>query len=1193
MRTIYVVFVMLWCGSVSAETTGVSRKDLAKRERKSDTLFAALTPEESGIAPVLVKDPNHPLGYFYGSGIEASGVATGDIDGDGRPDVFLASAPGMNKLYRQVSPLKFEDITAGSGLESDQSFSRGASMVDIDNDGDQDIYVVNYGQPNALYINEGTDGKVPVKFSEMAGAFGLATMDACLMPAFCDYDLDGDLDMYLVTNEFIWPPTNPVPELKEMLGQSNGKPVLMPPYDKFFRITGYRKSAADGFDVKIDRTGQADYLYRNNGDGTFTDVTVAAGMEPGNGRGLSATWWDYNNDGLMDLYVGNDWADRDYLYENQGDGTFRDVIADAVPYSSMFSMGADTGDLNGDGLMDFMIADMAGTTHYKKKISMGAMKADQLDFMINARPTPNMRNMVFLGTGTERLIEAGQMMGLANTDWSWAVKIADFDNDGRSDVFVTNGMEQNVRQMEGGSPGNEDELFNEKNLALRNEGDLRFVSKGTEWGLDHYGFSLAAATCDFDRDGDLDALVIHRGEMPTLYENTSAVQGLLVKLHGRESNRDGLGAIIRMETSEGVQVRDVRLSRGYLSSDEAVSHFGLGQAKVKSLTVDWPSGHRQTFADISAGGIYEITEPEGAPGKKTAQPLAKAWFAPLDLNVRHDENVFDDFELQRLLPNRLSQLGPGVAAGDVDNDGDDDFALGGALGSRTKLAFNDGSGNFVKVVEIPGSEKYEDMGLLFLDADADGDLDLYVVSGGVELRAAGLRDRLYLNDGSGVFSEAEEGTLPPIEDSGGSVAAADVDRDGDLDLFICGRVVPGEYPSAAQSRLLMNDSGKFTVAQVPALTDFGMATGAEFADIDGDGWQDLLVAREWGSVAFLRNDKGKLIDQTAAAGLAEHSGWWNGVATGDFDRDGDVDFVATNFGLNTKYHATAEHPALLYYGKFGTDTMQVVEAEFEGKTLFPVRGRSCSTQAMPHLGKKFQTFHSFALADLEEIYTEPVLENATKFAATNLSSGVFLNDGKGRFVFHPLRRLAQIAPGFGIVVGDLDGDGILDLYLAQNFYTPQPETGRMSGGVGLLLRGKGDGDFEPMWPKESGVIMPEDAKGACIADLNADGSPDLLLSANNGPARGFVSQEEGKWVQIKLRSKAAGNPNAIGARVTVSLPDGSKLMQEVHAGSGYLGQSAPALYFPGGAENASVRWSDGHSSEHPILAGKEKILLSE
>ena len=937
------------------ETKSVQRVEIKSQKLTSNAssssgkkLFVSLSPEESGIKSEIIQKADHPYAYFYNSGLEASGVAVGDIDRDGLPDLFLASSPGGNRLYRQISPLKFEDITQGSGLEKDNAWGRGASLVDIDNDGDLDIYVANYGQNNSLYINQGVDQNGKIKFIENAKAAGIDTIDASLMPSFCDYDGDGDLDLYLATNEYRLPPSLTPPDPKKMIGRDkNGKPFLIPPYNMAFKLM--IKKGPEGPMLKWDKIGRPDYLYQNNGDGTFTNVTRAAGIVAETGRGLSATWWDYNDDGRPDLYVANDWGDRDYLYHNNGDGTFRDVIEEAVPYTTMFSMGADAGDLNNDGRVDFIVADMSGTTHYKRKISMGNMSASTTDFMLKARPPQNMRNTVFYGTGTQRLFESAYMVGMANSDWTWSVKIDDYNNDGFSDVFYTNGMEQNIRETEDGdekSINEVKELRKENNLVFQNKGDHKFVESGKDWGLDHFGFSLAAVNCDFDRDGDIDVFVMHRDEPPILYKNTSKSPGTLVKLNGDKNNRDGIGAKITIDTGSEKQTRTINIARGYLSSDEPIAHFGITEdTKISKLTVQWPNGKAQVFENLNGGNFFEITEKSQQPDVKKTEAFAKTKFSlnPSLLATRHKEITFDDFAKQPLLLNKLSQLGPGMAVGDLDGDNDEDLIVGGAGGSPTQVIINQGNGNYASPKMIPGSDQFEDMGVLLMDFDQDNDLDLFCVSGGVESSGPALNDRLYINDGKGNFSINKTTSIPSDTDSGGPISCADVDRDGDLDIFIGSRVIPGKYPTSTKSRLLINDNGNFVISEeaLPSsLSDLGMVTGCTFSDINNDGWQDLIISIEWGPITYLENAGGKFVDKTEEANLSKLNGWWNSITSADIDNDGDFDLIAHNFGKNTKYKASDEHPVLLYYGKFGTDEMRMVEAKFEDDQLFPVRGKS-------------------------------------------------------------------------------------------------------------------------------------------------------------------------------------------------------------------------------------------------------------
>jgi hypothetical protein len=633
-----------------------------------------------------------------------------------------------------------------------------------------------------------------------------------------------------------------------------------------------------------------------------------------------------------------------------------------------------------------------------------------------------------------------------------------------------------------------------------------------------------------------------------------------------------------------------------MASNEPLVHFGLGEDEViKQLTVHWPSGHVQTFEDLAADRFYTITEPEGPSPQRETPAAPPTLFVRSEAlaGVRHREQPYDDFKRQPLLPNRYSQLGPGMAWADIDGDGDDDLWVGGAKGQSGQIYRNDGSGKFTATSSHPWINDllHEDMAGVWLDADSDGDLDLYVVSGGVECEPGDelLQDRLYLNDGEGHFSKAPTIVLPDLRDSGGVVTAADFDRDGDVDLFVGGRIIPGKYPLSPHSRLLRNDGGRFvdaTIELAPKLLETGLVTGAVWSDADGDGWVDLLVTHEWGPVKLFHNDNGRLVDKTKDAGLAKRLGWWNGIAAADVDNDGDIDYAVTNFGLNTKYHASPEKPTLLYYGDFDNNgKMRIVEAEYENETLFPVRGKSCSTNAMPHLADKFTTFKGFALADLAKIYTPKCLGESHRYEANTLESGVLINDGAGRFTFRPLPRLAQIAPGFGIVATDVDGDGNVDLYMVQNFYSPQAETGRMAGGVSLLLRGRGDGNFDVVPPSQSGLIVPGDAKSLTTTDLNGDGRVDFVVGVNDDELLTFeqqASSENGRNLSVKLQG-IAGNPQAIGARVKLIRSDGSAQIAEVHAGSGYLSQSSTTIVFGLGestAERIEVVWPSGEATNH-------------
>ena len=1180
--------------------------------------FQRMDPERTGIDFVHRWTPPEKYQHELPFPCVGGGVAVGDYDGDGRPDLFLTRPFGGSRLYRNLGDFRFEDVTQTAGLEDETLWGQGASFADIDNDGDLDLFVCGYDCPNRLYINRGNG-----KFVDRSEKSGLNFHGASIMMAFADYDLDGDLDGYLVTYR-ITPRKTP----KGRYYQKDGLPAMEPKLrEQIDLINGPDERT---FEVI---SGQYDRLYRNDGTGTFTDVSAEAlgKAAAGNDMGNAVLWWDYNNDRYPDLYVANDFAGPDRLLQNLGDGTFLDVTFDSLPHTPWFSMGADSADINNDGLVDLMGTDMSGTSHYKQKMSMGDMSANGW-FLEWAEPRQYMRNTVYLNSGTPRFLEAAYLTGLADTDWTWSINFGDLDNDGWVDLFAANGMTGDWSNSDfgrrtglsrDGVTAKSAKMFShvppkrEPNMAFRNRGDLSFEPVAAEWGLDFEGISFGAAFGDLDADGDLDLVVNNFGEAPGIYHNqTAGPHRITVRLEGTQSNRQGIGARIELRSGDLIQTRYLTVARGFMGAVEPIAHFGLGSNQaVDRLTVFWPSGQVQEFSDLTPDQQYTIAEPHSAT-PQSVQPTPKDRMfrrGYLGNDQPHRERAFDDYAMQPLLPYQLSQLGPGLACADVDGNGLDDVYVGGAAGSPGLLYRQLDPGLFSGGMQDKDFSRHrdrEDMGALFFDVDIDGDMDLYVVSGGVELPAGPsgqpddevLRDRLYLNDGSGAFSDAPEGTLPDIHDSGGTAVAADMDRDGDLDLFVGGRVIPGHYPLAPESRLLRNEDGRLvdvTDEAAPALRHTGLVTGALWSDVDNDGDPDLLVAHEWGPVKLFANEDGRLEDRTEQAGLAGRIGWYNGINGRDVDHDGDIDYVVGNVGLNTKYHASEEQPALLYYGDFeGEGRKRLVEAEYEDENLFPIRGKSCSEHAMPFVTKQFPSFHEFAVASLAEIYTPRCLKESQRFAANSFESGLLINDGTGRFTFQPFPRLAQISPVYGTVLTDVDGDGLTDIYLVQNFFAHQRETGRMDGGVSLLLTGNGEGVFDPVWPDRSGLVVAGDAKASTSTDLNGDGWVDFVVAVNNGRVLTFENRRssDGAAMTVALRGRP-GNPIAVGARVTVEREHGPPQTDEVRAGGGYLSQSTAKLTFGLGedqeATRIKVRWPDGTQTTHQPPPGAKVLVLEQ
>ncbi len=1163
------------------------------------TLFERLPTNHTGINFINRIEMDHPFSLLNTSGFACGGICMGDLNNDHQPDLFLVSGMDKNRLYFQKESFRFEDRSDRLGDQEQNRWGAGAAMIDIDNDGDLDIYVCNYDSPNQLFINE-DQGR---RFIESAQAYGLNTIDASLMPAFADLDNDGDLDLFLLTNRYYRHGGRPG---EPPVDYRNGEPYIFPDYEKYYALL---QTGPEHF--TIDNAGRADYLYRNNGDGTFTDISQQAGIHE-RGHGLSATWWDFNTDGLIDLYVSNDYVDPDHLYRNNGDGTFTDVIAETMPYTSMFSMGADCGDINNDGLLDFISVDMAATTHFKSKVTMGDM-GDRRWFLENAWPRQTMRNILYLNTGTDRFMEVGFLCNLAQTDWSWTVKMADWDNDGWTDIFVSNGAARMMTDAD--APVTSQMLIGrtewdiwkdkpelkEQNLVFQNRHDLQFKDVSEDWGLNHTGMSFAAAHGDLDGDGDLDLVVANLNEGISVYRNLEEHgHRVTIQLRGTKSNRYGLGATIHLKTRKGQQVRLMNPMKGFLSCNLPMIHFGLGDAEtIQELRVMWPGGRQQIWENLPANRHYTITElthktPSVADNHGDSDPLFREVSMETGLTFSHRERVFNDYSLQPLLPGKLSQLGPGLAWGDADGDGDEDLYVGGAAGQAGQLFIRNTSGKFTlsqHTGELFRQDKeYEDMAPLWLDIDRDGDFDLFVSSGSVEypLRSKWLQDRIYINSGHGRFSRADNKILPVSLQSSGTAVAGDLDRDGDLDLFIGSRAYPGKYPTTARSRLLRNDNGKFvdiTDTFAAGLRTVGMVTAALWSDANQDGLLDLFLTLEWGPVKIFLNQGNQMVETTEESGLSDRLGWWSGITGTDIDQDGDMDYVVMNTGQNTKYGSPSQKkPLLLYYGDVSNQgALNLVEAKMSDLGLLPVRGRSCSANAMPGIRTKFPTYRGFASSLLSQIYSPQSLNTALELKVTHLESGLLINDGHAKFSWKSLPRLAQASPGYGVISADLDGDGQIEIHAVQNLYTREPETGLWRGGIGFTAIYDSDGNLQLKAPKKTGLIIDGDAKGLALCDLNDDGWPDLTVTQNNDRLLAFQNRgkPENRPLMVKLTGPT-GNPSGIGTMVRVHYRDGAIQAAESYAGSGYLSQSTSALFLghrSAPIESIQIVWPDGISSQ--------------
>ncbi len=1203
MRTVLLGGALLAAGAAGAAEPagGITESALLPPSApRGATMFANLPPEQTGI---ITENNYSDPGMWaerlqeFKFGTMGTGVAVGDFDNDGRPDLFVVSKTEQCRLFRNLGGWKFEDVTAKAGVSTPSDalgkslswmkglvggseavpasgvWTQGAVFVDVNNDGWLDLYVTRFAAPNLLYINQ-RDGT----FKEEAALRGLAVNDACGAAAFCDYDRDGSLDLFLQTN------------LRDAIAHPQG---------------------------------QHNYLFHNRGDGFFVDVTNAAGIK-GEAQGHSATWWDYDQDGWPDLYVANDFAPADKLYHNNRDGTFTDTINQVVPHIPHSSMGADFGDVNNDGLIDLFVSDMAATNHQKDQRGMASIRA-----LLNGAPedpsaVPQyMHNALFINTGTGVFQEAAFLAGVAATDWTWSVRFEDLDNDGRLDLQVTNGMVRELHnvdliktisghdaplervQVEKAGP-----ILAERHLAFRNLGDLRFEEVGKAWGLDQVGVSFGAAFADFDGDGDLDLVFAnYQGGVTVLRNDSDHGHRAIFALRGTVSNRFGVGATLRIETASGVQVRQLVLVRGYLSSSEPIVHFGLGEdTTIKRLTVEWPSGHRQSFTDLAVDRKFTITEPSG-PASSTASVLSVGQFTDVSvaqgLSLISAEGVGQETNLQPLVSVRFDRRGPALAVGDLNGDRHDDVVLGATTQNSRQVLLGSAAGKFTSTAAFRDElASLDDGPLLLFDADGDGYNDLLQTKASVA-RPAGSPEYqpvLFLNDGHGAFRPAAADALPIFPVSVGAVAAADFDHDGRLDLFIGARVLPGKYPLLPRSVLLSNRGGRFedvTDTLAPGLREVGMVSSALWSDVDQDGWPDLLVACEWGGVRYFHNDGGKgFTDFSERAGFsAAGTGWWTSLASADFNGDGRPDYVAGNVGLNTPYQADPVHPALLFAGRFGSGAaMQVIEAAFEKDRLVPLRSRNELAAQIPSVLKRYPKNNLYAQAALGDILGADQLAAAQRFTATELRSGVFLSQPDGTYRFEPLPRVAQIAPWQGVVAGDFDGDGFADIYAVQNSFSPIPSVGHFDGGLSQLLRGDGHGQFVPVPPASSGLVVPGDAKALTVLDLDEDGWPDFLVSRNN--RRTLAWRNSGVAGRHSFRvvlEGPSGNATAVGASVTLELADGTKQTVEVQAGSGYYSQSSAACFFGYPEANPPrglrIRWPDGKMTSQPISSQPGPLLV--
>lgn len=1119
-----------------------------RQEESAQRLFEKLTPQETNInfentlkEDTLFNGVNYL--YFYDGG----GVAVGDINNDGLADIYFTANMFPNHLYVNKGDFQFVDITKTAGVDGGtEGWFTGATMADINGDGFLDIYVcrANYLDkkgPNLLFINNGD-----LTFTERAEEYGLDHTGLCRQAAFFDYDLDGDLDMYLLNHSV---------HSKKTYGAAE-------------KLRKIRDNEA------------GDKLYKNEG-GRFKNVTAESGIyENILGYGLGIAIGDINWDGHPDIYISNDFHEDDYLYYNNGDGTFTEAVRHSMRHTSSASMGNDMADLNNDGLLDMVTLDMMPEKEEVRKSSVSADAEDIYGIKLRFGYYHQLRkNMLQLNRGpaindnsalkvTYHLFsEIGQLAGIHATDWSWSPLIVDLDNDGYKDLFISNGIFLRLNDLDylryvnlqavqlqiGGriaqlipTPINIDLLTEilqhmpsvpEANYAFHSQGDLTFINRAAEWGLGDPGFSNGSAYADFDNDGDMDLVINNVNAPAAIYKNllypdtqdatmkrdktknnknsndladkayrlTSAGY-LKIKLIGRGQNTFGIGTKIILHYRDKIFFQELMPTRGFQSSMEPVLNFGLGNIdRLDSLKVIWPTGEYQVMNNIPVNQTITLNQKDAKTAyiytsQRIDKPLFRNITKSITLDYSHQENRFIEYNREPFIPHFLSTEGPALAIEDVNGDGLEDLYLGGAkfqsgdIFLQNRQGGFDASNNSVFVKD----SRCEDVDAVFFDADGDGLPDLYVVSGGNEWfgKAKPLQDRLYMNMGDGRFHK-EEALLPEIYANGSCVKPTDVDNDGDLDLFVGSRSIPKKYGIIPESYLLINDGrGKFTI-KAGIFQQVGMVTDALWVDLNKDGYQDLVLVGEWMPVTVFYNKMGEFINVTEKYGLQNTNGWWSAVAAADVNQDGFIDLVAGNLGLNSLLKTSRDKPVQLFINDFSENgRLEQILSYYYGEKSYPLASADLMLPNIPALGDKYTTYHEYGGESIGDIFSSEQLEAAQVHTAKEFASILLLNSGAESFRIRQLPVEAQFSPIYAILIDDFNQDSYQDILLSGNFYGVPPIIGRYDASYGCLLLSDGTGTFEPVSLQKSGFVVTGEVRQTKQL-LTASGETLLIVARNN------------------------------------------------------------------------------------------------
>ena len=1138
-------------------------------EYKDYQVFTSMSSDETNVLFQNNIQENNFINYFkYEYLYNGGGVAVGDLNNDGLPDIYFTGNMTMNRLYLNKGDLKFEEITTKAKASYLNDWCTGVTMADVNNDGWLDIYVSASGwyedenvRKNILFVNDGNaneNGGIPT-FTDRAGEYGIDDSGYSTQSVFFDYDNDGDLDLYVGNH----------PHIDREDGKVFLQKMMNPPVEN------------------------SDKLYRNDtkdGEIKFTDVSVSSGIA-NYSHTLGVIVSDFDGDGWIDIYISNDYQEADFLYKNTGQGVFINIIDDAMKHFAKFSMGVDASDFNNDGLTDIFTVEMMAEDNKRQKTNMAPMDEKEFWYVVKQGfGYQYMHNALQLNNGTFQqgdkktkltFSEISYLSGVATTDWSWCPLFADFDNDGWKDLFVTNGYRRDVldkdfkkdlKKILADGKATYADLEDKvpastlPNYIFKNNQDLTFTKKSTDWGVGDLINSNGAAYADLDLDGDLDLIINNIDAEASIYKNNTVESNpnnynyLRVKLNSSKSNQLGLGAKVIIRTADGnQQSQEMTLTRGFQSSVEPILHFGVGKHdEVELITVYWQDKSYTILENVKANQTITVSDKEALTNKihqVTKPVLFEKANDKYKITHEHQDDDRNDYTFQVLLPHKLSQNGPGLAVADVNGDGLDDFFVGGAAGYAGTLHLQTKDGQFA-TTSIPAFDKdkaLEDMGAVFFDADGDGDDDLLISSGSYEFYEQDefLIKRLYFNDGKGNFEYKKE-ALPEMTSSGSCVTVADYDKDGDLDVFIGGRVISGKYPMSPRSYLLENENGTFkdvTETIAPKLAKVGMVTSAIWTDYDDDDDLDLMVVGEWMPITIFTQNKEENSLFTPFE-IPESMGWWNSISGGDFDNDGDTDYVLGNLGTNSKNKATVKEPFHVYGDDFDENGhFDIVLGYYNNGVQYPVRGLQCSSEQIPSLKEKIVTYDVFGSSTIEDVYGSDNLEASLHYEATLFQSIILKNNQTKGFEIELLPNEAQAAPMNGTVIEDFDGDGCLDVLAVGNQYPVEVETGRYDAMKGLFLKGNCDGTFSALPYRKSGFLVDGDAKALSMIGIGQEKKPALIATLNADKTLIFDVKNE------KLTSKTSENSKEL-----VKLPNGKTRKYEFYIGSGYLSQQS-GFYF--------------------------------